>query len=340
MGSFFLLEVLFLWYVENKIWFLFLCDNLSDMKKRILVTGGLGFIGSYFVDLALKKGYHVINVDKQTYAARIDLQFEKNVAYEWMNEDICTIAHLPSNIEWIVNFAAETHVDNSILANDVFFQTNVKGVYNLLELIRLKDPGDRPKFLQISTDEVYGDILNGSRSENERLKPSNPYAATKAAAEQLLYAWGRTYDVAYIICRSSNNFGFGQHEEKLIPRTIELTLQNKKMTVHGNGSYCREWTYAGDNCEGILLAMEQGKMGEVYNISSSEMETNIEIIKKILRLMGKPEDHYEFVENRVGQDIRYAVDSAKMRNLGWKPHMNLDTYLPELIRLYQKKYEK
>lgn len=309
------------------------------MKKRIMVTGGLGFIGSYFVELALQRGYYVINVDKQTYASRVDLDFSKYENYEWVKDDICTLQHLPTNIDWIVNFAAETHVDNSILANDVFFQTNVKGVYNLLELIRLKDEGDRPKFLQISTDEVYGDILTGSKVEDDRLKPSNPYAATKAAAEQFLYAWGRTYDVKYIICRSSNNFGFGQHEEKLISRTIELTLQNKKMTVHGNGSYCREWTYAGDNCEGILLAMEKGQIGEVYNISSAEMETNLEIIKKILKSMGKPEDHLEFVENRVGQDIRYSVDSSKIRNLGWQPKMNLDKYLPELISLYKEKYE-
>lgn len=308
------------------------------MKKRIMVTGGLGFIGSCFVELALSRGYHVINVDKKTYAARKDLDFEKYPDYEWVNEDICTMSHLPSNIEWIVNFAAETHVDNSILANDVFFQANVKGVYNLLELIRLKDAGDRPNFLQISTDEVYGDILTGSCKEMDRLKPSNPYAATKAAAEQLLYAWGRTYGVKYIICRSSNNFGAGQHEEKLIPRTIELTLQNKKMTVHGNGSYCREWTYTGDNCEGILLAMEKGTMGEVYNISTAEMETNLSIIQKILRLMGKPDDHYEFVENRVGQDIRYSVDTSKIRELGWAPKMNLDKFLPELIKMYKNKY--
>lgn len=305
-----------------------------------MVTGGLGFIGSYFVQLALDRGYHVINVDKQTYASRNDLDFERNENYEWLKEDICTMSYLPSNIDWIVNFAAETHVDNSILANDVFFQANVKGVYNLLELVRLKDVGDRPKFLQISTDEVYGDVLDGAKLESARLMPSNPYSATKSAAEQLVYAWGRTYGIEYIICRSSNNFGYGQHEEKLIPRTIELTMQNKKMTVHGNGSYCREWTYTGDNCEGVLLALEKGKIGEVYNISSSEMNTNLEIIQKILRLMGKPENHYEFVENRIGQDVRYAVDASKIRALGWQPKMNLDKYLPELIKKYQEKYGK
>ncbi len=305
-----------------------------------MVTGGLGFIGSYFVRLALDRGYYVINVDKQTYASRNDLKFEENENYEWIKEDICNMVHLPSNIEWIVNFAAETHVDNSILANDVFLQTNIKGVYNLLELVRLKDPADRPKFLQISTDEVYGDILTGSKKEDARLIPSNPYAATKASAEQLLYAWGRTYGLEYIICRSSNNFGYGQHEEKLIPRTIEFTMQDKKMTVHGDGSYTREWTYAGDNCEGILLAMEKGKMGEIYNISSGEMLTNLEIIKKILVAMGKPEDHFEFVDNRVGQDVRYCVDPSKIKALGWKPKMDLKQYLPEIIKLYNNKYGK
>lgn len=310
------------------------------MKERIVVTGGLGFIGSYFVELALKRGYHVINIDKQTYASRKDLDFSNYDSYEWVKEDICTLSHLPSNIEWVVNFAAETHVDNSILANDVFFQANVKGVYNLLEIIRSKDVSDRPKFLQISTDEVYGDIIEGSKKEDDRLKPSNPYAATKAAAEQLLYAWGRTYGLEYIICRSSNNYGYGQHEEKLIPRTIELTLQDKKMTVHGNGTYSREWTYAGDNCEGVLLAMEKGAIGEVYNISSAEMLTNLEIIKKILKEMGKPEDHFVYVENRVGQDVRYCVSPDKIKKLGWEPKMSVDLYLTDLIKSYEQNYDR
>ncbi len=301
-----------------------------------MVTGGLGFIGSYFVELALSKGYHVINVDKETYASRKDLDFSKCDSYEYLKEDICTMRHLPPNIEWIVNFAAETHVDNSILANDIFFQTNIKGVYNLLELIRARDQGDKPKLLHISTDEVYGDVLTGSRKETARLIPSNPYSATKSSAEQLIYAWARTYGVEYIICRSSNNYGYGQHEEKLIPRTIELTLQGKKMTVHGNGSYCREWIYAGDNSEGILTAMEKGLIGEVYNISSSEMLTNLEIIKKILVLMGKSENHYELVKNRVGQDTRYSINPEKLEKLGWKPKMNLNKYLPDLIKQYKK----
>ena len=309
------------------------------MKKRILVTGGLGFIGSYFVKLVLDRGYHVINVDSMTYAARTDLNFDEHPNYEFVKNDIVHMTHLPPNIDYIVNFAAESHVDNSILANQLFFENNTRGVYNLLELIRAKDLSDRPRLLHISTDEVYGDILEGSSGEGDQLKPSNPYSATKAAAEQLIFGWGRTYDIPYIICRSSNNYGIGQYPEKLIPKTIEYTLDEKKMTVHGNGSYSREWTYAGDNCEGILLAMEKGTIGEVYNISSGEMYTNLDIVKAVLRHLGKPEDHFDFVENRVGQDIRYSVDPHKMKELGWEPKMTLKEYLPKFATWYKNKHE-
>lgn len=310
------------------------------MKKRIAVTGGLGFIGSHFVELALQKGYHVINIDKKTYAARTDLDFDNRKGYEFIESDICDLKHLPNNIEFLVNFAAESHVDNSITANQIFFDSNIRGVYNLLELTRAKDMSDRPAFLQISTDEVYGDILEGTRLETDVLKPSNPYSATKSAAEQLIHGWGRTYGIEYIICRSSNNYGFGQYPEKLIPKTIEYALQNKKMTIHGNGSYEREWTFAGDNCRGILFAMEKGEKGQIYNISSAEMMTNLSIVTKVLHALGKPADFYEFVENRLGQDIRYCVDSSKIQRLGWKSKMTLEKYLPEYISNYIKKYEQ
>jgi len=310
------------------------------MKKRIMITGGLGFIGSYFVRMALRNGYHVINVDKQTYAARQGLDFVGYESYEWIQEDICTMSHLPANIEYIINFAAESHVDNAITANQIFFESNIRGVYNLLELIRAKEPSDRPIFLQVSTDEVYGDILLGSRTETDMLKPSNPYSATKSAAEQLVYGWGRTYGIEYLICRSSNNYGFGQYPEKLIPKTIEYALQNKKMTIHGDGTYQREWTYVEDNCRGIFCAMEKGQSGEIYNISSGEMMTNLSIVEKVLRALGKSADFYEFVENRIGQDIRYSVDSSKIRKLGWKPEVTLDAYLPEYINISIQTYEQ
>ncbi len=310
------------------------------MKKRVLVTGCLGFIGSYFVELLLKKGYYVINVDKMTYAARKDLDFNKYQNYEFIEEDIGKLKHLPPNIDYLVNFAAESHVDNAILSNGVFFESNVYGVYNLLELLRGKDPADVPIFIHISTDEVYGDIFSDSRKETDMLKPSNPYAATKSAAEQLIFAWGRTYGIKYKICRSSNNYGYGQYPEKLIPKTILYALENKKMTIHGNGSARREWTYVCDNVEGIYLVMEKGVAGEIYNISSSEEYSVLEIVKMILKEMGKPEDFYVFVEDRPGQDIRYSIDSSKMKNLGWRPEMTLKHYLLEYIKLSKENFNK
>ncbi|MDZ4199787.1 MAG: GDP-mannose 4,6-dehydratase, partial [Kiritimatiellia bacterium] len=207
--------------------------------KKIMVTGGLGFIGSYFVELALSRGYQVVNVDKMTYASRTDLSFERNSTYEFVEADIATLTHLPVGLDILVNFAAESHVDNSILANEDFFHSNVRGVYNLLELVRAKDPTDRPLFVQISTDEVYGTAHEGEFRETDRLNPSNPYSASKAAADQLVLGWKHTYGLAVLICRSCNNYGFGQYPEKLLAKTIEFLLKGKKMTIHGDGTYRR-----------------------------------------------------------------------------------------------------
>ncbi len=309
------------------------------MKKRFLVTGGLGFIGSHFVELLLKRGHFVINIDKVTYAARKDLNLEKYRNYEFIKEDICNLTHLPPNIDYVVNFAAESHVDNSIVDNLHFFESNTRGVYNLLEIIRGKDPGSRSIFVQISTDEVYGDILEGSKKEIDALKPSNPYAATKAAAEQLVFAWSRTYGIKYLIFRSSNNYGIGQYPEKLIPKTILFALQGKKMTIHGDGSARREWTYVEDNVEAILLGIEKGQLNEIYNISSNEEYSVLEIVKLILKTMKMPENFYEFVEDRPGQDIRYSIDSTKIRKLGWKPKMTLKKFLVNYIEHLKKQFK-
>lgn len=298
--------------------------------KKILITGGLGFIGSSFVEMALKKGCAVVNVDKMTYAARKDLDFDKGENYEFIKKDICDLTELPEDAGCVINFAAESHVDNSIKSNDEFIRSNFLGVRNVLELVRKTEPFKRPLFIQISTDEVYGDILEGSFSENDRLKPSNPYSATKAAAEQLVMGWGRTHGVRYRITRSSNNYGPGQSDEKFIPNIMKHALKGEKAKVYGKGLNRREWTHVEDNCEAIFLVMEKGTDGEIYNISSGEELTNLEIVRKVLKAVGKPDDFFEFVTDRPGHDVRYSVDSSKMAALGWKPETTLAKYLSTL----------
>ena len=305
--------------------------------KRLLVTGGLGFIGSYFVELAVKRGYHVINVDKQTYAARSGLRFDRYPRYEFLKADICELDHLAAGVDCIVNFAAESHVDNAILANRDFFHSNVQGVYNLLDLVRAKDETDRPVFLQVSTDEVYGSNRSGSFTEDDRLNPSNPYSATKAAADQLVLGWRQTYGIETLICRSCNNYGFGQYPEKLLAKTIEFLLSGKKMTIHGDGTYRREWLYAADNCEAILTVLEKGRAGEIYNISSNEEHSVIEAARMAAEALGRdPAEAFTLIPNRPGQDIRYSVNCDKIRALGWRPTMTLRGYLPEYVRLYRQ----
>lgn len=293
-----------------------------------MVTGGLGFIGSYFVELLLKQGCYVINVDKKTYAIRQDLEFEKYPNYKLVVQDIADLKTLPRGISFIVNFAAESHVSNSIADSNLFVKSNILGVYNLLELTRKTPISEQPVFIQISTDEVYGDIAKGLFLETVRLTPSNPYSATKAAADQLVIGWSRTHQIKTRICRSSNNYGYGQRAEKLIPKTMKRAIKGLRAVVDGSGLYKREWTYVGDNCAAILLVMESGRDGEIYNISANEELTNLEVIKTVLKVMEKPENFFDFGPDRPGQDIRYSVNSEKIRKLGWKPTMNLARYLP------------
>lgn len=302
-----------------------------------MVTGGLGFIGSCFVEMALKKGFHVINVDKMTYAIREDTDFEKYPNYHFIKKDICDLTALPENISFIINFAAESHVDNSIVSSETFFRSNVYGVYNLLELVRKLPAEDRPVFFHVSTDEVYGDILEGTFSETDRLNPSNPYSATKAAADQLVFGFGRTYDLRWRMCRSSNCYGYGQRPEKIIPRSMKWPKKGWKIPVHGNGSQRREWIHTEDKCSAIFLIMEKGGDGEIYNISTGEEYSVLEVVKKVLKVMNFPEDMIEFTADRPGQDLRYALNSEKMMGLGWKPKMTLDQYLPICKQLNEER---
>jgi dTDP-glucose 4,6-dehydratase len=285
---------------------------------KFVVTGGRGFIGSHFVEEALCLGHSVYDIDKMGYASHEVLPFDSHPNYKLQIADISTLIHIPT-CDIIVNFAAESHVDNSIRDSKPFVDSSLVGVWNLLELIRGKPSYNRPLFFHISTDEVYGDREEGVFIETDALSPSNPYSATKAGAEMLVKAYARTYGIDYIITRSSNNYGKRQYEEKLIPKCITSLLDGKKIPVHGDGSYIRDWTYVKDNISGIFTIINSGVKNETFNIASENYMINIDVVKTIISWMGKDEDSIEFVPNRWGQDVRYAVSSEKLRGLGWSP---------------------
>ena len=303
-----------------------------------IVTGGCGFIGSHFIELLLSKGLTVLNIDKMTYVSWKNIGFENNPNYNFWLQDICDITNLPK-CDYLVNFAAESFVDNSIENSKEFFDSNVKGIHNLLEHIRMKAKFDRPVFIQISTDEVYGDTLEGSFKEDDVLRPSNPYSATKAAAEQFVFAYNRTYNLQYLITRASNNFGIRQYPEKLIPKTIQSALSGRPMTIHGDGSYIRSWIHAKDHCEAILSLIENKHYNDVYNICSGKEYSNLEVVNMIYKAMNI-EPNLIFVENRWGQDLRYSISTEKLRNkINWKPKYFLESSLGEMIKFYKDNNE-
>ena len=285
---------------------------------KFIVTGGRGFIGSHFVEEALKRNINIIDIDNMGYASHQTLPWDNNENYTLIKEDISEIKHLP-NCDIVINFAAESHVDNSIRDTSPFIKSNILGVHNLLELIRGKPEYDRPLFFQISTDEVYGDRLEGSFIEEDKLTPSNPYSASKAAAEMLVLSYRRTYGVEYIITRSANNYGERQYEEKLIPKCLSSLQNNKQIPVHGDGSYIRDWTYVKDNVEAIFHIIESGVRNETYNIAAENHMTNLEVVDTILKWKEKDRRSVKFVENRWGQDLRYSISAVKLRKLRWLP---------------------
>lgn len=315
---------------------------MSTRSKTFVVTGGLGFIGSHFIDKALSRGHNVINIDCETYAANKDLKFSGN--YTQIKEDIAKIKDLP-HCNVIVNFAAESHVDNSIEDSFNFVNTNFIGVYNLLEIIKNKKikhaisawEYECPLFVQISTDEVFGDIEEGAFNEADRHTPSNPYSATKSAAEQLVSAWGRTYKIPYIITRTTNNYGPRQHSEKLIPRSITSILNGEKIPIHGSGSHIRNWIHVDDNVNAIFEIIEKGQINQSYHISSTEEYTVEEIVKMICKKMNVNYlDVTKNVMDRSGADVRYALDNSKILSLGWKQRKFLETELEKIIEDYKK----
>lgn len=285
---------------------------------KYIVTGGRGFIGSHFVEEVLKRGDVVVDIDKINYASHEVLPWDNHPNYTFLKADISEITHLPS-CDILINFAAESHVDNSINDTDPFIKSNILGVHNLLELLRGKPFYARPLFFHISTDEVYGDRLEGSFKEHDKLTPSNPYSATKAAAEMLVLSYARTYDIDFIITRSANNYGSRQYEEKLISKSITCLAENKKIPIHGDGSYIRDWTYVKDNVEAILMIIGAGIKNEIYNIAAENPMTNLEVASSVLDWFDKDENNLMFVENRWGQDLRYSISSEKLRSLGWAP---------------------
>ena len=314
-------------------------------KKTLLVTGGLGFIGSHFVEKCLKMGHRVINIDKITYASNTDIKFDGD--YTFIKQDICTLDSIP-RCDFIVNFAAESHVDNSISESINFINSNIKGVYNILEILKNNKINSAmhaqkyrmPIFFQISTDEVFGDIDEGFFKEDDRHHSSNPYSATKSAAEQLLFAWSRTYDIPFLMTRTTNNYGNRQHPEKLIPCVITKILNKQKVPIHGDGSYVRNWIHVEDNVDALIKVLNDGDENNVYHIASNEEYSVNEIVSIICdELSVSFDDIADYSTNRSGADLRYALDYKKLSNLGWSQKRDLRSSLPQIIKFYSEKYK-
>ena len=305
---------------------------------KLLVTGGLGFIGSNFILKILNeyKDFSIINVDAEFFGSnKKNLeQVESSPNYQYVKGNITNrnlMTDLISQSDAVVNFAAESFVDRSISDPNPFLISNIRGTFTLLETIR----AEKKRFVQISTDEVYGSLKDGSADEFSRFNPSSPYAATKAAAEHLVNSYVLTYDCDCIITRCTNNYGSRQFPEKLIPKTILLAKQNKKIPVYGNGKNIRDWLFVDDHCDAIIQALLKGKTGESYNISDGNELDNLTIIQKILSIMGKSSDLIEFVEDRQGHDFRYSLDSSKIRKeLGWTPKNNFEDGITKTTSWY------
>jgi dTDP-glucose 4,6-dehydratase len=314
--------------------------------KVVYVTGCLGFIGSYVTRKCLEKGWYVRGIDKITYAANIDMldEFFGNENFKFEDKDINEIEFL-YDCDYVINTAAETHVGNSIVQSDEFIHSNINGVHHLLELIKnfRQEGKDKPVLIHFSTDEVYGDIEDGAHKETDLLKPSNPYSATKAAADQLVLAWARTYDLPYVIVRPTNNYGVGQYVEKLIPKTLKYLKLDRKIPLHNNGSPVRTWLHADDTAEAIITIIESGKTNEIYNISGGFEQSNLMTVSQIINLYypNTPkslEDYCNFEFNRDGQDVRYSLDDSKLRALGWKPKRVFQNELPYIVEYYKDKF--
>jgi len=312
---------------------------------KVLVTGGMGFIGSNFVRymLSTRSDVEVINLDDLSIGSNPanlkDLKKERRYKFiKGSIADFKLICKLIKTVDAVVNCAAQTHVDRSIANPQPFMESNVVGTYRILEEARKRNP--IAKIVHVSTDEIYGDTPEGSFNEDDRLKPSNPYAATKSAADMLALAYHRTYGLNVTVTRCTNNFGPYQHPEKLIPKTIIRGASDLPIPVYGKGDQIRDWIYVKDHCEALAQVMEKGKPGEVYNISAGNEMPNLKVVESILELIKKPKSLIEFVDNRPGHDIRYSLDSTKIRTqIGWKPKHNFTEALESTVRWYMSNEE-
>lgn len=307
---------------------------------KLLITGGAGFIGSNFIRHILKKypNYTIINFDKLTYCGNLDnlKDIENNPNYKFIQGDICDkekVAEIfaEEKPNFLVHFAAETHVDRSILEPYSFTNTNILGTHILLETA--KKYGIE-RFLHISTDESYGSIDNGKFREDDILLPNSPYSASKASSDLLARSYFKTFSLPVIITRSSNNYGPYQFPEKIIPFFISNILEGKKVPLYGTGKNVRDWIYVLDNCEGVDAVLHNGKIGEIYNIGGGNEKTNLELTKIILNELGKNESQIEYVQDRLGHDLRYALDIEKVSKLGWKPKHTFEDAMKKTINWY------
>ena len=305
---------------------------------RLLVTGGLGFIGSNFILKILSENtdLQVLNVDAELDGSNpINLEsLEKSENYEFVKGNISNKKLMEEQIskcDAVVNFAAQSHVDRSINDANPFLISNIRGAFTILDIVTKQ----QKRMVQVSTDEVFGSLSEGTATEQSRFNPSSPYAATKASAELIINSYSITHNSDVIITRCTNNYGPRQFAEKLIPKTIILANQNKKIPIYGNGTNIRDWIHVDDHCEAVTIALFNGKRGTSYNISANNEVDNIAIVKKILSIMDKSEDLIQFVEDRPGHDLRYSMDSKKISNeLGWKTKLTFDEGLEKTIQWY------
>ena len=314
--------------------------------KIVYITGCLGFIGRHVTQLCLDLGWYVYGIDNCTYASDFNFKqvFDSYKNFKFEKLDICNLNRLV-DCDYFINIAAETHVDNSIRDSRVFVESNINGVHNILELLKIykKEGYVLPTFIHFSTDEVYGDISDGAHIETDLLRPSNPYSATKAAADQLIMAWSRTYNLPYVIVRPTNNYGCGQYVEKLIPKACKFLSLGRQIPLHNNGSPIRNWLHAKDTARAVVKIIESGANNEIFNIAGGFEQSNLETVCKIIKEFHPGDeniysDYINLNVHRPGQDVRYALNDSKIRALGWKPECIFDDEIKTIVKYYKENF--